>query len=292
MRFSYAESMTDPSFYAPLAIAAEDAGYDTFLVPDSICYPAEADSKYPYNADGTREFLDDKPFLEPFALIPALAAVTSRIRFTTFVVKLPIRHPVIVAKQATSVAVLSNNRFGFGVGTSPWAEDYAVVEVPWENRGKRMDECVEIIQGLSKGGFFEYHGEVYDVPSIKLTPVPTEPLPILIGGHGPAALRRAARLANGWMHAGGGSESLDEMLATLDRFRKEYGREREPFEVHVGSIDAFSVDGIRRLEEQGVTDVVIGFRDPYTEKQDTQPLQEKIDLLRGFADAVITKARA
>jgi probable F420-dependent oxidoreductase len=290
MRFSYAESMTDPSFYAPLAIAAEDAGYDTFLVPDSICYPAEADSTYPYNADGTREFLDDKPFLEPFALIPALAAVTKTIRFTTFVVKLPIRHPVIVAKQATSVAVLTGNRFGFGVGTSPWEEDYRIVEVPYERRGKRMDECVDIIAGLSRGGYFEYHGELYDVPSIKLTPVPTAPLPILIGGHGPAALRRAARVGDGWMHAGGGSESLDDMLASLDALRKEYGRENEPFEIHVGSIDAFSVDGCRRLEEQGVTDVVIGFRDPYTSQQDTQPLQEKIDLLRGFADTVVSKA--
>lgn len=292
MRFSYAESMTDPSFYAPLAIAAEDAGYDTFLVPDSICYPAEAESTYPYNADGSREFLDDKPFLEPFALIPALAAVTKTIRFTTFVVKLPIRHPVIVAKQATSVAVLTGNRFGFGVGTSPWEEDYRIVEVPWERRGKRMDECVDIIQGLSRGGFFEYHGELYDVPSIKLTPVPSEPLPILIGGHGPAALRRAARVGDGWMHAGGGSESLDDMLAELDRLRKEYGREHLPFEIHVGSIDAFSVDGCRRLEEQGVTDVVIGFRDPYVAQQDTQPLQEKIDLLRGFADTVVSKATA
>ena len=81
MRFSYAESMTDPSFYAPLAQAAEEAGYDTFLIPDSICYPAEADTKSPYNADGTREFLEDKPFIEPFSLVPALGAVTTT--FTT-----------------------------------------------------------------------------------------------------------------------------------------------------------------------------------------------------------------
>lgn len=71
MRFSYAESMTDPSFYAPLARAAEEAGYHSMVIPDSICYPLRSDSVYPFNPDGTREFLEDKPFLEPFSLIPA-----------------------------------------------------------------------------------------------------------------------------------------------------------------------------------------------------------------------------
>ena len=108
--------MIDPSFYLPLAKAVEEAGYDNFVVPDSIAYPRESDATYPYNPDGTREFLEDKPFLEPFSLIPALGAVTERIRFTTFVVKLPIRHPVLIAKQAGSVAVLTNDRFVFGVG--------------------------------------------------------------------------------------------------------------------------------------------------------------------------------
>jgi alkanesulfonate monooxygenase SsuD/methylene tetrahydromethanopterin reductase-like flavin-dependent oxidoreductase (luciferase family) len=106
VRFSYAESMTEPSYYAPLAVAAEEAGYDSMVVPDSICYPREAVSTYPFNPDGTREFLEDKPFLEPFTLIPALGAVTSRLRFVTFVLKLPVRDPVLTAKQATSTAVL------------------------------------------------------------------------------------------------------------------------------------------------------------------------------------------
>src|SRR5580658_2156782 len=110
MRFSYAESMTDPTFYLALAQAAEEAGYDSMVIPDSICYPEESDTKYPFNPDGTREFLDGKPFLEPFSLIPALGAVTTHLRFVTFVIKLPIRQPVLVAKQVSSTAVLTNNR--------------------------------------------------------------------------------------------------------------------------------------------------------------------------------------
>ena len=290
MRFSYAESMTDPSFYAPLAQAAEEAGYDTFLIPDSICYPAEADTKYPYNADGSREFLEDKPFIDPFSLVPALGAVTSTLRFATFVLKLPIRHPVLVAKQVTSVAVLTGNRFGLGVGTSPWREDYAVCDVPWEGRGRRIDESIAIIQGLGSGEFFEFHGAVYDVPGIKLSPVPSVPVPILIGGHGDAALRRAARL-DGWMSAGTNDEELDRNIAHLRELRREYGRDDDAFEVHAPSIEGFSADGIARLAERGVTDVIAGFRDPYVAGPDTQSLQEKLDALRWYADEIIAKVR-
>src|SRR5579862_2135170 len=208
MRFSYAESMTDPSFYAPLARAAEEAGYHSMVIPDSICYPEHADSTYPYNPDGSREFLEDKPFLEPFSLIPALGAVTERLRFVTLVLKLLVRHPVLVAKQVTSTAVLTNNRLVLGVGTSPWQEDYEVLGVPWERRGKRMDESLAVLRGLSAGGYFEFHGEIYDVPAIKIAPIPTMSVPILIGGHGEAALRRAAAVGDGWLHGGGKPELL------------------------------------------------------------------------------------
>jgi len=289
MRFTYAEAMIDPSFYLPLAQAVEGAGYDSITIPDSICYPRQSDSTYPYTPDGSREFLEDKPFIEPFSLIPALGAVTTRLRFTTFVIKLPMRAPVIIAKQAASVAVLTNNRLRFGVGSSPWPDDYEVTGVPWERRGKRMDEMCEIVQGLTAGGWFEYHGEIFDIPAIKITPVPTEPIPLLIGGHHDAALRRAARLADGWVHAGGDPADLATMIRRLDDLRREYGRDATPFEVHVISMDAYTPDGIRKLEDMGVTDVIVGFRYPYVVGPDTEPLQTKIDNLNRFADSVIAR---
>jgi probable F420-dependent oxidoreductase len=292
MRFNYAEAGTDPSFYVPLARACEEAGFDGFIVPDSIAYPAESDTVYPFNPDGTREFLEDKPFLDPFSMIAALGAVTESLRFITFVVKLPIRHPVLVAKQASTVAVLTNNRFAFGVGTSPWPEDYELVGVPWENRGRRMDECIDVIRGLTSPGWFEYHGEVFDVPRVKMSPVPDKRIPVLIGGHGKPALRRAATIGDGWMHGGGDPEDLPGLIDRLGALRKEAGRADDPFEVHVISADAYSVDGLKRLEDQGVTDVMVGFRWPYQVGPDTQPLSDKVDLLRGYADRVIDKMRA
>ena len=290
MRFSYAESMTDPSYYLPLARAAEEAGFDSMVVPDSICYPEESDARYPYNPDGTREFLDGKPFLEPFSLIPAMGAVTETLRFITFVLKLPIRHPVLVAKQVGSTAVLTDNRLLLGVGTSPWPEDYAVCDVPWEGRGKRMDEQIDVMRGLLGGGYFEYHGEVFDVPSIKMSPTPTKPVPILIGGHHEAALRRAALIGDGWLHGGGDPEDLPGLLARLTELRREYGTLDKDFEIHVISLDAYSADGVEKLEELGVTGVIVGFRYPYDVGPDTETLQTKIDNLQRFSEDVIAKA--
>lgn len=288
MRFTYAETMTDPSYYLALAKAAEEAGYTSMAVADSVAYPKESDAKYPYTPDGSREFLEDKPFVEAFVLSAAMAAVTTRLRFTPFVLKLPIRPPVLVAKQAASVAALSGNRFGLGVGISPWPDDFEIMGVPFDKRGARMDECIDIVRGLSAGGYFEYHGQFYDIPPIKISPVPTEPVPILVGGHSRPALRRAAQRGDGWMHAGGDGAELDRLLGELDALRAEYGT-REDFEVHVISLDGFTVDGIKRLEDKGVTDVIVGFRLPYTTEQDTEPLETKIANLSRFAEKVIAK---
>jgi len=270
-----------------LAKAADASGWYAMTVPDSICYPKRSDSEYPYNDTGDRTFLETAPFLEPFSMIPALAVITERLCFSTFVVKLPIREPVLVAKQATTVAVLTDNRFNFGVGLSPWPEDFLVCGQEWKNRGKRMDEMIEIIRGLTTGEYFEYHGKYYDLPAIKLCPVPSQPIPILIGGHTEPALRRAARLGDGWMHAGGEEEDLMQNIERLKILRSEYGKANTPFQIHVISPDGYSVDGVRRLEDVGVTDAIIAFRDLYAEDQ--MSVQEKIDTLHRFADDVISK---
>jgi hypothetical protein len=279
--------MTDPTFYVPLAKAAEAAGYTSMTVPDSIAYPYESDSTYPYTPDGSREFLEDKAFIETFVLTAALGMVTTTLRFTTFVLKLPIRAPAMVAKQAGSLAALIGNRLGLGVGISPWPEDFELMGVPFAKRGKRMDECIEIVQGLTTGEYFEFHGEFYDIPKTKMTPAPTEPIPILVGGHADAALRRAAR-ADGWMHGGGDPAELDRLTKRLKQFRDEEGK-TGPFEIHVISVDGFTVDGIKRLEDKGVTDVIVGFRVPYIIGPDTEPLDTKMRNLESFAERVIAK---
>ncbi len=288
MRFTYAESMTDSSFYIPLAQAAERAGFDAMTIADSVAYPLESDAKYPYTPDGDREFLDGKEIIEAFVLASALSAVTTTLHFNFFVLKLPIRPPALVAKQAGSIAALFGNRLGLGVGTSPWPEDYDLMGVPFAKRGKRMDECIEIIRGLTTGDYFEFQGEFYDIAKTKMTPAPSKPIPILIGGHADLALRRAAR-NDGWMHGGGSAEELDDLLAKLQEYRRAEGRADDDYQVHVISMDAYKADGIKRLEDKGVTDVMVGFRLPYIIGPDPQPLEDKIRSLEKYADKVISK---
>ena len=289
MRFSYAEAMTQASYYAPLAQAAEAAGYTSMTVADSVIYPKDSDSRYPYTDTGDREFLDGKEFIETMVLCAHLFAHTTTLRLTPFVLKLPIRPPVLVAKQASSLAFLSGGRLGLGVGISPWPEDFDAMGVSWERRGKRMDECMDILRGLTTGEFFEYHGEFYDVDALKQCPAAPGPIPLLVGGHADAALRRAVRKGDGWMHAGGDGEELDRLLARLTEIRAEEGDTREDFEVHVISYDAYTVDGIKRLEDKGVTDCIVGFRMPYIKGPDTEPLEKKIEHLERYAEQVVAK---
>lgn len=289
MRFTYAEAMTQAKFYAPLAQAAEAAGYTSMTVADSLIYPRESDSRYPYTDTGDREFLEGKEFIETMILVTHLAAVTTRLRFTPFVLKLPVRPPVLVAKQASSVAFLSGNRLGLGVGLSPWPEDFAAMGVPWERRGRRMDECIDILRGLTTGEFFGYDGDFYSFEPLKMCPAPTQRIPLLVGGHSEAALRRAVLKGDGWMHAGGDAEELDRLLARLAEIRRAEGDTREDFEVHVISYDAYSPGGVERLREKGVTDCIVGFRVPYRMGPDTEPLRDKIDHLDRFGEEIIAK---
>ncbi len=151
-----------------------------------------------------------------------------------------------------------------------------------------MDEMIEILRGLTAGGFYQFRGKHYELESIKICPVPTVPVPILIGGHSEPALRRAARLGDGWMHAGGDPETLASLIDRLHHLRREYGREREPFEIHAISLDGYTPDGVRRLEDLGITDVIVGFRNIYD--RDTQTIDQKVDALRRYADEVIAKS--
>jgi probable F420-dependent oxidoreductase len=284
MRFSLAEAMCDPAQYAPLARAAEEAGFHAMTLPDSIAYPEVSDTKYPYTPDGDRGFLEDKPFLDPFCLASALGAVTTTIRFHTFVVKLPIRHPVLVAKQVATVAALTQERFSFGVGLSVWPEDYRLTGVAWEGRGRRMDEMMAILRGLLHGGYFHFEGDFFRIENIKMCPVPARPVPLLVGGHSEPALERAARLGDGWMHGGSNTAELGRLITRVRELREKHGRGAEPFEIHVLSKEAYSRDGVRRLEDLGVTDAIVGFRNAY--EVDTMPLAAKLEAIRRLGEKI------
>ena len=291
MRFAYHPTMCDPSFYIELGIAAEDAGFDVITFPDSICYPKECDSTYPYNDDGSREFLEGVPFLEPFSIIPAIAAVTKKLEFSTSVYKLAPRQAVTTAKFVTSLGVITNNRFHFGIGVSPWYEDFLATGERWEKRGKRMDEQIKILKGLMEGNYFSFNGEFYEIPEIKLCPVPTKPVPILIGGHSDLALKRAARIGDGWISAGLTLEDTKIFLDKINNYRAEFGTLENPnFQFQVMGEAAYSADGIKHLEDLGATEVIVAFRNAYEGGPDNRTLEGMIGEINWYADEVIAKS--
>ena len=286
MKFGIAESMCDIDHYLPLAQAADEAGFGVFSLGDSILYPEVARDKYPYTPTGDRGFLEGAPFIDPFQLFAAMSVVTSNIKFAFGVLKLPIRDPVLTAKQVSSLHVFSNERLIFGIGLSPWIEDFQACGQDWESRGKRMDEMIQIIQGLMTGDYFEWKSEFYDIPRIKLCPVPSAMPEIVIGGHSKPAYRRAGQFGNGVNFVSLSEEELVERMDIVNGYRKQYGRENEPFSVYAG-MPAFSMDDFKRLEDKGVTCLTVGYRNPY--EPDTMQLQQKIDWVKRFGDEVISK---
>ena len=279
--------LTDVSHAIPLAVEAEKAGFDALQVGDSLFYPKHSDSKYPYY-ETDRTFLENIPFLDPAVLLSAMATATRRLVLYPSVLKLTSRHPILTAKIFSSLAVLSGNRILLGAGITPWKEDLTYLGIDWEGRGRRMDECIAIVRGLLTGRYFGFEGEFYRFGEIKLTPVPSEPLPILIGGHSDSALRRAARLGDGWTSAGSSWEELQRMVDRIQVLRRELGADRKPFQLHAGAPGLDRAEGFRRLEEMGVTHGVASVWNVY----ETPPsLEGKLEAVRRFGGEVIARYR-
>jgi probable F420-dependent oxidoreductase len=289
MRYTLMLGLGGHEDYAVLAAAAEQAGWNAISVPDSIFYPKTSESDYPY-ADTTavRSALEAAPVIDPLIAIAGMAAVTKRIRFYPGVLKVPVRQPLVLAKALSSVAVMSNNRLSLGAGLSPWKEDFSYNGVEFEKRGKLMDECLEIIRAAMTGDYFAYHSDNFDIGEVKLTPTPTRPVPILIGGHARPALRRAARLGDGWISANADRETLRDLIAQLDEFRQQY-EQREEFEIHALDSNLRSADDCLLLADLGVTDICVTPWNPY---QNDLSLQDKLDAIERFASEIIVSTTA
>ena len=150
---------------------------------------------------------------------------------------------------------------------------------------------MDILRGLTTGEFFEYQGEFYDIDAAQAVPR-RRPRRSRCWSAATSTPRCAAPYCkgDGWMHAGGDGEELDRLLTRLAEIRKEEGDTRDDFEVHVISYDAYDLDGIKRLEDKGVTDCIVGFRVPYIKGPDTEPLETKIKHLEQYAENIIAKA--
>jgi probable F420-dependent oxidoreductase len=289
MKFSVSIAMAPPEQYVSVAQEAEKLGYNAIVLPDSIFYSEEVSRPYPYTQDGSRMWGPKTPWIEPLIGAAAMAAATKTIRFYTSVVKLPVRHPVLVAKQVASLAALSNNRFGFGAGLGWLPEEFKWCGTEFETRGKRMNECLEILRLIWTGEMVEYHGEHYDFGKIQMSPAPTEPIPIYIGGHTQPGLKRAAKYGDGWSSAMLTSKKFLELRAQIEQYRKEFGRDHLPFEYQAVITDAWDAAAFKRLEDAGVTDIITVPWLMYGTPMDGGTLEGRVEGLKRFADTVIAQ---
>jgi alkanesulfonate monooxygenase SsuD/methylene tetrahydromethanopterin reductase-like flavin-dependent oxidoreductase (luciferase family) len=189
----------------------------------------------------------------------------------------------------TSLSVLSGERLKFGIGLSPWEEDFTVFGLRFQTRARRLEEGVEIMRGLMTGEYFGYDGKMFQFPEIKLKPVPEKPIPILFCGHVEAAMRRAARMGDGWISANVSYEEVKPLVARVQELRREEGTESRPFEMHVHDTDMVDLATARRTQDLGATDAQVM---PWIRQWGLNPtLQQKMDCIKRFGDEIIAKFR-
>jgi probable F420-dependent oxidoreductase len=246
-----------PADWLDLTRCAESVGFDAISLSDHVFYPAELESTYPYSEDGRPAFPPDTPWPDVWVTTGALAAVTERVRFVTHVYVLPARNPFVVAKAVGTAAFLSGDRVVLGVGAGWMREEFDQLEQPYARRGARMEEQIEVLRTLWGGGMVEHHGEFYDFDPLEMTPAPTRLVPILIGGHSDIALRRAARIGDGWIGTHYTVDELRTYVERLQRFRHEAGTEDRSFEIQAAVTDRIpSADVCAELDEMGVTTLI------------------------------------
>jgi probable F420-dependent oxidoreductase len=286
MKFTMSVAMSPLDQLPELAATAEECGFTSIALPDSLFYSEQVSAKYPYTPDGSRMWDAETPWVDPLVATASMGAVTSRIRFYTSVLKLGPRNPVLLSRQLASVCSMTGDRFGLGVGLGWAPEEFEWCGAPYAERGARADEMIEIIRRILDGGMVEYHGRFFDFDRLQISPAPARRMPIYVGGHTEPALKRAARVGDGWASA---MMKLSEIRETVDRLgelRAGYDRADEPFEIQAVCVDRFGLEGYQEQAEAGVTDAITvpwmfdghGF---------DAPIEAKKDSIRKFATEVV-----
>ena len=280
MKFGVALGALNPRVHEEATLEAERLGYESVWLPEHLVF-TRAMSRSPHPGEEHPPVPPDTPIYDAFAYLGYLAARTNTLRLGTHVYNIGLRHPFTAARGAQTVDVLSGGRFEFGVGASWLEEEWRATELDFATRGKRVDEAIEVCKQLFADATVTYHGEFFSFDDVVFEPKPVQQPrpPILIGGESKAALRRAARLGDGWLGMGHTFESAAAQIKLLTDLRRLYERPPgEPdFQIIVGGAVESRADA-DRWEEFGVTRLIVS---PWRRSR------EAIDGLRAFADRAL-----
>ncbi len=273
-----------PEFLTELGRSCEERGIASLWLGEHVVTFPEYQSRYPGNPDGVFRFPAGSGLLDMVASIGFLAAVTTTLRLGTGICILPQNNPVYVAKEYATLDFLSKGRLDFGVGVGWSWEEFEACGAPWERRGARCDEYLQVIHSLWRDEVSSFHGEFYNLPDCYCYPKPVQApmVPITVGGHSAAALKRAAKYGHGWYGINADPDETAAIIARIDGYLAAEGRTREGFKIVMGtSAEALPIEWIDRYAEIGVDEVLMPFL-----RQGTKHLESNLDTVTPYLEAV------
>jgi len=287
-----------PRYYPEIAAAAEANGFESVWIPEHLVLPATMPATYLYTETGYPPIDPSTPMFDPWVVLASVANATSTIRLATNVYILPLRHPIVTARSVVTLDRVSGGRVTLGIGVGWLEEEFLLAGQDFHNRGKRTDEIMGLLRRMwSKDeDVIEHHGEYYDFAPFRFQPKPVQKptIPIEVGGSSPAALRRAGRIGDGWIEIGAKTpETLTQMIDTVQRHRREAGRENTPFEVTCGL--GRTLDDAKRAQELGITRLTLGpaphgnVLDDPSKPHARLEVKHFVDFTKQYADEVIAK---
>ena len=277
---TFMSPQSTPQFIADFGRRAEAAGLDSIWMGEHVVLFDRTEFPYPGARDGKLPVPEGGGMLDTVATFGFLAAATKTIRFGTGIALISQRNPVYTAKEFTTLDWLSGGRIDFGIGVGWCKEEVLASGYRWEDRGARSDEFLELVKCLWTQPVASYDGEHFQLAPCRLDPKPVQKphLPILVGGHSAAALRRAARYGSGWYGFAIGPEQTAEALKRLDKALAAEGRTRRGFEIVITPPYRVSDDMLRAFADLGVDRVI-----PQLGSQKVDAVTDKLKELERFA---------
>ncbi len=253
----------DPEWMVSFATHLERCGFESIVVAEHTVLATRYDSVYPYDRSGRVGMEADCPIPDPLDMLAFLAAHTTRLGLATGVLVLPNHHPVMLAKRAATVDVLSRGRLRLCVGVGWLKEEVEACGAEFDSRGRRADEQIAVLRTLwaDRPDGASHHGEFFRFDNVMSYPKPLagEHLPVHIGGHSRAAARRAGRLGDGFQPLGVSGPELAALISLMREEAASAGRDPGVLEVSLGHlVTKIDADRAGALAEQGADRIVLG----------------------------------
>lgn len=214
---------------------AERLGYDSLWVSDHVVVPRTIESRYPYSRDGSFPLPPDMPMLEPVSTLLFVAGVTQRAKLGTTILVIPMRNPIVQAKELATLDVVSGGRLILGVGSGWMEEEFDMLHVPFEKRGNRLSEYIRLYKSLWTEDNPTFNGKFWQVEEVGFSPKPLQKPhpPIWVGGHSERALKRAGRLGDGWHAVGIAPEVVGKQYQQVRAHAEQAGRDPDSVSLSV-----------------------------------------------------------